>query len=82
MKRICSKCKKPIKKDHRWHFVHRKFLWWTFTKTEHRDCARPTEIHKHVVRLKGEVPIPFADFGFYLESTAQGRMDYDENHPS
>jgi hypothetical protein len=58
-KRICNRCKEPIHKAHRWHYVHRKFLFWTITNVQHRDCQHPTEIHKYVKRLKGEVPLPF-----------------------
>jgi len=58
-KRTCSKCKSPIAKHHRWHTVYHKFLWFTWATQEHRDCQKPTEIHKRVVRLNGEVPLPF-----------------------
>ena len=40
-------------------YTHHHFLWFTWATIAHRDCAHPTEIHKHVVRLKGEVPLPF-----------------------
>ena len=62
-KRTCSKCKSPIAKHHRWHTVYHKFLWFTWATQEHRDCQKPTEIHKRVVRLKGEVPLPFDSVG-------------------
>jgi hypothetical protein len=32
-KRICSKCKKPIKAKHKWHFVK--------NRTQHKDCGNP-----------------------------------------
>ena len=59
-KRICKRCKKPISKSHRWHFVHRKFLWWTLTRTEHRDCLHP-EHGPSTHRLKGERELPFPE---------------------
>ena len=63
-KRTCSRCKEPIAKTHRWHYVNRKLLWWTVTKIEHRDCKHP-EMNPHnpyaVRRLKGEVPLPFPE---------------------
>ena len=58
-RRTCSKCKSPITRTHRFHAVHHKFLFFHWTTTEHRDCEHPTEIHKRVKRLKGEVPLPF-----------------------
>ena len=58
-KRTCNKCKSAILKTHRWRTVWHKFLWFRWETIQHRDCARPTEIHKHVTRLKGEVPLPF-----------------------
>ena len=58
-KRTCSKCHKPIAKHHGWSTVYRKFLFWTWPTFQHRNCDKPTEIHKHVVRIKGEVPLPF-----------------------
>ena len=53
MKRICSNCKKPIAKSHRWHHVHHRFWFWTWTTLAHRDCEHPTEIHKNVLELSG-----------------------------
>ena len=35
------------------------FTLYTYATLQHRDCARPTEIHQRVKRLKGEVPLPF-----------------------
>jgi hypothetical protein len=62
--RICSRCKKPILRAHRWRHVHYLFLWfWTRARVEHRDCQHPYEIHKHVTRLKGEVALPFPQTG-------------------
>jgi hypothetical protein len=63
MKRICTKCKNHIAKHHRWRTVYHHFLFWAWGTFEHRDCSRPTEIHKYVKRLKGEVPLPFDEPG-------------------
>jgi hypothetical protein len=40
--RICRKCRKPIHATHRWHFVHKRFLLFTWTRYEHRSCEFPT----------------------------------------
>ena len=54
MKRICSNCKKPILKAHRWRQTHHRFLFWTWVTVAHWDCERPTEIHKHVTPISFE----------------------------
>ena len=63
-RRTCSKCNLAIAKHHRWHTQHHAitifgFTIWRWSTTAHRDCEHPTEIHKRVKRLKGEVPLPF-----------------------
>lgn len=49
--RICKKCGGRIKKVHRWHVVHHRFLFLRWETVEHRDCARPEMVHRHVVPL-------------------------------
>ncbi len=67
MKRTCNRCHKPIAKTHRWHTIHHQFsiFGWTllrWTTQEHRDCEHPTQVHKRVTKLEGEVPLPFMDY--------------------
>jgi hypothetical protein len=66
MKRVCTKCKNHIAKHHRWRTVHHaiSIFGWTLFRwdtQQHRNCEHPTEIHKYVKRLKGEVPLPFEE---------------------
>lgn len=56
MKRICHDCQKPILKAHRWHQVHRRFLFWKLTYVVHRNCSQP-ELAP-VKRIKGPLPFP------------------------
>ncbi len=48
--RICKKCGGRIKKVHRWHVVHHRFLFLRWETVEHRDCARP-EMDPTAVRI-------------------------------
>jgi hypothetical protein len=42
--RMCSRCDKAILRTHRWHYVHKRFLWSKWRVTEHRDCGNPTMV--------------------------------------
>ena len=53
-KLVCGKCGRAVRKRDRWHRVQRRFLFWSWRRVEHRDCADPEVIHKNVRVL--EVP--------------------------
>jgi hypothetical protein len=40
-KRICAKCKEPIRKHHRWHVVRRRFWFLIWERYHHHNCDQP-----------------------------------------
>ena len=84
MKRVCSKCKKPILKNHKWTHSFRRFLFWTFTSVSHRDCYHPTLIHKNVIKVE-EPQLPFHEQSGPIVSVANkmtGEMFFMGKDPS
>ena len=58
MRQTCKNCGRRFIRSDRWHRVHHRFLFWTWSTREHFSCADPT-LGPAKPRLKGEVPLPF-----------------------
>jgi hypothetical protein len=60
VKRICTKCKRPILKTHRWHQRWHHLIFWHWRSYAHHNCLNPYA-GPGAKRLDGEVPLPFPE---------------------